>query len=116
MTTLLIPGLNDAPDEVQELAEWLGSISPDIPLHFSRYFPQYQLDLPPTPVERLSESRELAARSLHYVYLGNLADEDRNTYCPVCRFPVVRRDRSSVKIDLQAGACPECGAVIPIIV
>lgn len=115
VTTLLIPGLNDEPGEVKELTEWLGHISPDIPLHFSRYFPQYQLDLPPTPVESLMRAKEIARKSLRYVYLGNVPDEDRNTYCYVCQYPVVKRDWHSVKVNLQDGACPACGTLIPIV-
>jgi pyruvate formate lyase activating enzyme len=115
VTTLLIPGLNDAPGEVKEMTEWLGHVSPDIPLHLSRYFPQYQLDLPPTPLESLEQAREIARQSLHYVYLGNVPDEDRSTYCHVCQHPVVKRTWQSVQVNLLDGACPECGTMIPIV-
>ncbi len=50
VTTLLIPGENDSEEEIRELARWLASISSEIPLHLSRFFPRYRmLDSPPTP-------------------------------------------------------------------
>ena len=72
VTTLLIPGENDSEEEIRELARWLASISPEIPLHLSRFFPRYRmLDRPPTPVEQVSRLAETARRYLSYVYTGN---------------------------------------------
>ena len=72
VTTLLIPGENDSEEEIRELARWLASISPEIPLHLSRFFPQYQMvDRLPTPVEQVSRLAETARRYLSYVYTGN---------------------------------------------
>ena len=73
ITTLIIPGWNDAPEEMEEMAKWLSSLSPDIPLHLSRYFPQYEMtDRPPTPLNTLTELKGIAERHLNYVYLGNV--------------------------------------------
>ena len=72
VTTLLIPGLNDGDEEIIELARWLASINPAIPLHLSRYFPRYQFELPATPVERLLRARGLAEQYLDNVYVGNI--------------------------------------------
>ncbi len=73
VTTLVIPGLNDSPDEIEELSCWLASISPEIPLHLSRFFPNYNMqDRPPTPVEALMKARERALGHLKYVFLGNV--------------------------------------------
>lgn len=73
VTTLLIPGLNDSEDEVESLALWLSSISPGIPLHLSRFFPNYKMkDRPPTPVEILIRARDKASRYLNHVHLGNV--------------------------------------------
>jgi len=73
VTTLVIPGLNDDIEEIDELSKWLASISPEIPLHLSRYFPNYNMtDRPPTPVETLKRAAEKAAEYLKYVYLGNV--------------------------------------------
>ena len=43
VTTLLIPGENDGAEEIRELAQWLAVISPEIPLHLSRFFPRYRM-------------------------------------------------------------------------
>ena len=72
VTTLLIPGENDSEEEIRELTRWLSSISSEIPLHLSRFFPRYQmLDRPPAPVEQVSRLAETARRYLSYVYTGN---------------------------------------------
>lgn len=72
VTTLVIPGKNDKLEEISNLASWLGSISSDIPLHLTRYFPNYQLNLPPTPKGTLERAREVALKYLSKVYLGNI--------------------------------------------
>ena len=72
VTTLVIPGENDTLDEIRELAQWIAGISPKIPLHLSRYFPNYKLNLPPTPRDTLMTAQEIASRYLEKVYLGNL--------------------------------------------
>ncbi|MGB9803090.1 AmmeMemoRadiSam system radical SAM enzyme [Desulfofundulus sp.] len=72
LTTLLVPGLNDSEEEIRRLVDWVAALSPDIPLHFTRYFPNYKFDLPPTPLETLKRAREIALEKLHYVYLGNV--------------------------------------------
>ena len=72
VTTLLILGENDSEEEIRELARWLASISPEIPLHLSRFFPQYQMvDRLPTPVEQVYRLSEAAQEYLSHVYTGN---------------------------------------------
>lgn len=73
ITTLVIPGLNDSTDQITEMSKWLSSISPNIPLHLSRYFPKYEMtDKPPTSVQTLTELKSVARRYLNNVYLGNV--------------------------------------------
>ncbi|ABO48819.1 Radical SAM domain protein [Desulforamulus reducens MI-1] len=72
LTTLLVPELNDTPDEISELVDWVASLNPEIPLHFSRYFPNYQFDQPPTPLETMQRAYEIAKRKLKNVHLGNV--------------------------------------------
>lgn len=73
VTTLVIPELNDSIEEIEKIAKWLSSISPDIPLHLSRFFPSYRMtDRPPTPISTLKKAREKALEYLNYVYLGNV--------------------------------------------
>lgn len=73
VTTLVIPELNDSAEEIREMSEWLSSISPEIPLHLSRFFPDYKMqDRPPTPKETLYRARDIARQYLKYVYIGNM--------------------------------------------
>lgn len=72
VTTLLIPSMNDGVEEIDELAQWLANINAEIPLHFSRYFPRYRMELPPTPVESLLRARQIAEKYLRNVHLGNV--------------------------------------------
>jgi len=72
VTTLVIPGENDTDKEIEELAKWLKSISPEIALHLTRYFPNYKLNLPPTPKETLEKAQEVALKHLAQIYLGNV--------------------------------------------
>lgn len=72
VTTLLVPRENDSAEEIRELAQWLASISPEIPLHLSRFFPRYRMtDHPPTPVEQVYGLAEAAQEYLSHVYTGN---------------------------------------------
>lgn len=72
VTTLLVPGENDSVEEIRELARWLASVDPNIPLHLSRFFPQYQMTVhPPTPIEQVYRLAETAQGYLPYVYTGN---------------------------------------------
>lgn len=72
VTTLVVPGENDTVQEMDALARWLASVSPDIPLHVSRFFPRHRMqDRPPTPVETVYRLAETARQHLHYVYTGN---------------------------------------------
>ena len=116
VTNLLIPGCNDHPGEVERLAEWVASVSPNIPLHISRFFPCYQMqNLPPTPLESMYRAFEIAKERLNFVYLGNIRDEEsQTTYCPSCGRAVIKRGAFfGVRENLLSdGLCPYCGAEI----
>ena len=72
VTTLLIPGENDSEEEIRALAQWLSSVDREIPLHLSRFFPQYQMRVkPPTPVEQVYRLADAAREYLSFVYNGN---------------------------------------------
>jgi pyruvate formate lyase activating enzyme len=117
VTNLVIPGWNDADDDFEQLTDWLAGVDSDIPLHFSRYHPSYQMEEPPTPAATLARAREIASRSLHYVYLGNLPGAGgEDTACPACGEIVVRRRGFSVgSIRVKGGRCEHCGAPVPIL-
>jgi pyruvate formate lyase activating enzyme len=72
ITTLVIPGKNDSPLEMEEEARFLASINPKIPLHLTRYFPQYLCKIPVTPLKTLEELASVAHKYLSSVYLGNI--------------------------------------------
>lgn len=72
VTTLVIPGRNDDEKEMDVEARWLASISSEIPLHLSRYFPRYRCDIPMTPMETLRQLERIAKTYLKHVHLGNV--------------------------------------------
>ena len=73
VTTLVIPGINDSPEELDAEAAWLASVDSDIPLHLTRFFPQYKMrDVAPTPIETLEEAKRIASKHLNNVMLGNV--------------------------------------------
>jgi len=73
ITCLIIPGLNDTPEEMENMAGWLASLSPDIPLHITRFFPRYKmLDRSPTPRSVLEDLVFVAKKHLNHVYTGNI--------------------------------------------
>lgn len=72
ITCLILPGINDSPDDMDSLASWLASIRPDIPLHITRYFPRYHCTLPPTPVETLKTLQQTAGQYMFHVHIGNV--------------------------------------------
>ena len=71
VTTLIVPTKNDNPEDMEREAAWLASISPDIPLHLSRYFPRYKSDIPSTNIARIYRLQETAQKYLKHVHVGN---------------------------------------------
>lgn len=72
VTTLIIPGENDSPEEIEKEAKWLASVDSDTPLHISRFFPRYKmLDKQSTPVSTIHSLQAVASEYLKYVYTGN---------------------------------------------
>lgn len=116
ITTLLVPGLNDSPEEIKELVDWVAGLNPDIPVHFSRYFPNYKFDLPPTPAETMHRAYETAREKLNHVFLGNLGETaTQNTYCPRCGELMIKRGGyQTLVVGLEGQGCRECGQIIKI--
>lgn len=72
LTTLIIPGENDSDEEIRSLSKWISTISPDIPLHLSRFFPRFNMtDRDATDVDLIYHLKEVAEEYLQYVYTGN---------------------------------------------
>jgi len=116
VTNLIIPSLNDSKEEIDELIEFVASVGKDTPLHFSRYFPNYKFNKPPTPVQTLKEAYNRARDKLYYVYLGNVWMGEDNTYCPECGNLLISRYYFSSKIEgIENGRCKGCGREVDII-
>jgi pyruvate formate lyase activating enzyme len=115
LTTLVIPGWNDSVEEMSRLSEFIAGISREIPLHLTRYFPNYKLSLPSTPLNTMKHLWDTARMNLPFVYMGNIGAE-ADTVCPECGEIVVRRQGFAVRVNLAGSAeCPRCGQHLPII-
>lgn len=117
VTCLLIPAVNDSAAEQEQLAGWLGGLDPDLVLHYSRYFPQYKLDLPSTPPQVLEKARETARKYLHYVFLGNIdLPGSADTICPHCANLLIARSGYRVRlVGLDGNYCNNCRNRINIV-
>lgn len=72
LTTLIVPGENDFLKEMEEEAQWIGAVGKEIPLHVTRFFPQYHMvDRQATEVESVYQLAEEARKYLDYVFVGN---------------------------------------------
>jgi pyruvate formate lyase activating enzyme len=130
ITTLIVPGLNDGPEETGACAEFIAGLSRTIPWHLSAYHPDYRWDAPPTEPAALFQTARRARQGLSYVYTGNVSGESAgesgtvrfdDTPCPHCGRLLVRR--RGYRIDtgglrLQTGEpayhCAHCGGPAPI--
>jgi pyruvate formate lyase activating enzyme len=118
ITTLLIPGRNDAEDELAAASDWImRELGPDVPLHFSAFHPDFKMnDIEATPGSTLVRAREIAINAgLHYVYTGNVHDRDGGTtYCPGCRTALIVRDWYQILSYrlTDDGHCPDCGTAV----
>jgi pyruvate formate lyase activating enzyme len=118
IVTLLIPTLNDSAKEAASLARWVArNLGPEVPLHFTRFHPEYRLrNLPATPVRTLERARDAAlAEGLKFVYLGNVPGHPaENTACPQCGNVILKRYALSLTENhVVKGACEYCKAKIP---
>jgi len=117
ITNLIIPDLNDSPEETRLLADWvLENLGPNVPLHFTAFHPDFKLrEKPRTPPETLHAARAIAREAgLHYVYEGNIHSEGAHTLCPSCNTVLIRRSWHDVLSNrLKDGCCPKCGLAIP---
>jgi pyruvate formate lyase activating enzyme len=117
VTNLIIPTLNDKPEEIRQLVRWVkANLGGETPMHFSRFFPRYKMrHLPPTSLKALDMAREIAiSEGMEYVYIGNIRSEvGQNTYCPACGALLIERSQYTIlKNRLKKGCCPDCGRQI----
>ncbi len=115
-TTLVIPGLNDSDEELDEMTRWVAKeLGPDVPMHFSAFHPSWKmLDRPPTPAATLTRACAIArGNGVRHAYTGNVVDpEGERTLCPSCGAILVARDGYRLLEWGLAGAgrCRACGA------
>lgn len=119
LTTLLIPGLNDADDELDAMTRWVVErLGPAVPMHFTAFHPDWKMrDRPPTPPATLTRARAIAmANGVRFAYTGNVHDvEGQSTRCPSCGALVVERDGYELgawALDPE-GRCSACGTALP---
>ena len=120
IVTLLVPGFNDSAAELREMAEFITSVSPDIPWHVTAYRPDYKMTDPrATTVKDLLQAVEIGKEvGLRYVYAGNAAGrvgDWEHTFCHNCNTLLIERYGYHIRqyrISDQ-GSCPHCGTQIP---
>ena len=112
---LIIPTMNDNPGELKQMCKWIISeLGPDVPIHFSRFYPVYRLkNLPPTPASTLDMARNIALEAgIHYAYVGNVpGNEGESTFCPICKKIVIKRIGYQILENHtnSVGKCGFCG-------
>ena len=120
LTYLIIPTKNDGSTEIDQFCRWVvRELGPDVPVHFSRFHPDYKLsDVDPTPVKKVVEAWEIGRRAgLEFVYGGNVPHGDyENTFCPKCGTLLIARSGFSADVrGLREGKCQKCARAIPVI-
>ena len=118
MVNLVIPTLNDSPQEIEEMCKWVvKNLGPDVPLHFTRFHPTYRLtNLPRTPVSTVERCRDIALEAgIHYSYTGNVpTNPGENTFCHSCGEELISRLGFRIKGNrIENGKCPKCKTSIP---
>ncbi len=114
VTTLVIPGLNDSPAELRQIAEFIaGELGREVPWHVTAFYPTYKmLDRPPTSAESLLKARAIGREvGLAHIYVGNVATADgEDTLCPGCEAVVIRRHGFRLQERaLDGNSCRQCG-------
>ncbi len=119
LTTLVVTGINDDFDEMQDIISWIAELDRSIPWHISRYYPSYKYDAPATDIDFMLKVCDTAMERLDYVYCGNIAGSygHSDTLCPSCKKPVIRRTGYHLRIEaLKGNSCAHCGALLKIVV
>jgi pyruvate formate lyase activating enzyme len=114
ITTLLIPGENDSPEEIKLMCEWiLNNLGDEVPIHFTAFHPDFKMqDRKATPPQTLDTARRIAMTlGIRYCYLGNVHNQKgETTYCPNCKEELIARDWHSIlSYKIKDGKCFKCG-------
>jgi pyruvate formate lyase activating enzyme len=118
IVVLIIPTLNDTDKELKEMCGWVKeNLGPDVPIHFSRYYPTYKIkNIPPTPIATLVKARKIAMDAgLNYAYLGNVpGHEGESTFCPNCHKVAIKRIGYTIlQNSIKDEKCGNCQHPIP---
>ena len=120
VVTLVVPGFNDSESELRQMAQFLASVSRDIPWHVTAFHKDYKMTDPPnTASAQLIRAAEIgAAEGLRFVYAGNAPGRVgpwENTYCPSCHGKLIDRFGYLIREYnvTPDGKCPSCQAAIP---
>lgn len=115
LTTLIVPGLNDQEQEMEELAAFVAALSNETVLHLSSYYPAFRYQKPATTTETLETMLQIARRHLPWVYPGNsiLSSDSK---CPECNSMLIRRKGYQVNVEgFKGDTCRKCGRVLPFV-
>ncbi|MCX5669291.1 MAG: AmmeMemoRadiSam system radical SAM enzyme [Candidatus Omnitrophica bacterium] len=116
ITTLIIPGQNDTPEELRAMAKFIAAINKDIPWHLSRFHADYKFkDYAPTPERTLKLAYDLGInQGLHYVYVGNFGAWGQDTLCSSCRKLLIKREGFQIlESHLAKNSCVFCQTALP---
>jgi pyruvate formate lyase activating enzyme len=117
VTTLVIPGINDDPSELRDIARFIArELGNDTPWHISRFFPHFRMtDLRQTPIETLMRAGKIGrAEGLRYIYIGNTPGlGGQSTFCPGCERELIERSGYGIiRNSISGGRCPDCDTAI----
>jgi len=119
IVTLLVPDFNDSKEEITQIAEFIKSVSKDIPWHVTGFHPDYKMtDRHATSGKELVDAVGIGQEvGLNFVYAGNRpgsVGDFESTFCPKCgELLVKRRSFQIFEYNLVNGNCPTCNTSIP---
>ena len=117
VTTLIIPGINDAPEHLKKIADFIArNLGTETPWHLSAFHPDYKMrDRSATPVTTLEQAYNIAVKAgLKFVYVGNVGLRKNITYCPHCHKALIERVGYQILSNkITDGKCPYCQTKIP---
>jgi len=113
VTTLIVPSINDDPEELKSLASFIvNDLGSNTPWHLSRFYPQYKMiDREPTKGSILYWTKAMGeSMGIHYFYTGNIGGEN-DTLCKNCGHVLIQRTGYATRIDGidKDGRCEQCG-------
>ncbi len=116
VTTLVVPGENDSPEELGDIAKFIAGVDKDIPWHISRFHPDYKFTAQQaTPEIALKRAQALGNKAgLDYIYVGNVYGWGNDTYCRACKKLLIKREGFSVlENNINQDRCGYCNVVVP---